>query len=143
MIHRIEHALHTLHLQQQTKDKDKATSNSSSASKKPNKPNGKHQAKGKPAPTSAAATNSSSSGAAAAGGSTAPAADERERVLRLAEFQKKMLAHALSFPRVRFVVYSTCSVHPVCVGCAVPCDCQLTIVVSVVLMTCDCMRSVG
>ncbi|XP_063002591.1 28S rRNA (cytosine-C(5))-methyltransferase [Elgaria multicarinata webbii] len=34
-----------------------------------------------------------------------------ERLQALAGFQRKMLAHALSFPAVQRVVYSTCSVH--------------------------------
>jgi len=32
-------------------------------------------------------------------------------VKRLAEFQLEALKHALSFPQVQFVSYSTCSVH--------------------------------
>mmetsp|Transcript_7340 Transcript_7340/g.11605 ORF Transcript_7340/g.11605 Transcript_7340/m.11605 type:complete len:222 (-) Transcript_7340:27-692(-) len=34
-----------------------------------------------------------------------------ERVLKIAAFQKEILAHALSFPSVVRVAYSTCSVH--------------------------------
>ncbi|XP_030041810.1 28S rRNA (cytosine-C(5))-methyltransferase isoform X2 [Microcaecilia unicolor] len=34
-----------------------------------------------------------------------------ERLLALAAFQRKMLGHALSFPAVQCVVYSTCSLH--------------------------------
>jgi putative methyltransferase len=37
--------------------------------------------------------------------------DVRQRLLNLAAFQTKALAHALSFPSVERVVYSTCSVH--------------------------------
>ncbi|KAG0454696.1 hypothetical protein HPP92_023988 [Vanilla planifolia] len=33
------------------------------------------------------------------------------RVKKLAAFQRKALAHALSFPSVERVVYSTCSIH--------------------------------
>ncbi|OMO86509.1 Bacterial Fmu (Sun)/eukaryotic nucleolar NOL1/Nop2p [Corchorus olitorius] len=39
--------------------------------------------------------------------------DEAERLNKLASFQKKALAHALSFPQVERVVYSTCSVHQI------------------------------
>ncbi|MCL4131502.1 UNVERIFIED_CONTAM: hypothetical protein GTU68_026519, partial [Idotea baltica] len=35
----------------------------------------------------------------------------KERVLRLASFQLQVLSHALSFPSVKTVVYSTCSVN--------------------------------
>lgn len=34
-----------------------------------------------------------------------------DRLRRLASFQEKALMHALSFPKVRRVVYCTCSVH--------------------------------
>ena len=37
--------------------------------------------------------------------------DSAARLERLAAFQAKAVAHALSFPKVRRVVYSTCSVH--------------------------------
>ncbi|KAK9273594.1 hypothetical protein L1049_018404 [Liquidambar formosana] len=36
-----------------------------------------------------------------------------ERVNKLSSFQKKALAHALSFPAVERVVYSTCSIHQI------------------------------
>ncbi|XP_020693830.1 probable 28S rRNA (cytosine-C(5))-methyltransferase [Dendrobium catenatum] len=39
------------------------------------------------------------------------AAANGPRVRKLAAFQKKALAHALSFPAVERVVYSTCSIH--------------------------------
>lgn len=37
--------------------------------------------------------------------------DETKRVERLASLQAKILRHALSFPSVEVVVYSTCSVY--------------------------------
>ena len=37
--------------------------------------------------------------------------DGRQRLLNLATFQAKALAHALRFPAVQRVVYSTCSIH--------------------------------
>ncbi|XP_022729972.1 probable 28S rRNA (cytosine-C(5))-methyltransferase isoform X2 [Durio zibethinus] len=39
--------------------------------------------------------------------------DERERLNKLASFQKKALAHALCFPQVERIVYSTCSIHQI------------------------------
>ncbi|EOY29989.1 S-adenosyl-L-methionine-dependent methyltransferases superfamily protein [Theobroma cacao] len=39
--------------------------------------------------------------------------DEEERLNKLASFQKKALAHALCFPQVERVVYSTCSIHQI------------------------------
>ena len=39
--------------------------------------------------------------------------DSVERLNNLAEFQLKALKHALSFPHVSHVVYSTCSIHNV------------------------------
>uniref|UniRef100_A0A2P2KU42 Uncharacterized protein MANES_16G083500 n=1 Tax=Rhizophora mucronata TaxID=61149 RepID=A0A2P2KU42_RHIMU len=47
--------------------------------------------------------------------SYAPASDvaDNERLNKLATFQKKALAHALSFPAVERVVYSTCSVNQI------------------------------
>ncbi|XVE97733.1 hypothetical protein REPUB_Repub03eG0043900 [Reevesia pubescens] len=39
--------------------------------------------------------------------------DENERLNKLASFQKKALAHALSFPQVERIVYSTCSIHQI------------------------------
>ncbi|KAE8700381.1 hypothetical protein F3Y22_tig00110557pilonHSYRG00298 [Hibiscus syriacus] len=39
--------------------------------------------------------------------------DETERINKLACFQKKALEHALSFPQVERVVYSTCSIHQI------------------------------
>jgi putative methyltransferase len=36
---------------------------------------------------------------------------EQERLLKLAGFQYKIVKHALSFPKARVVVYSTCSIH--------------------------------
>ncbi|KAJ3260632.1 putative 28S rRNA (cytosine-C(5))-methyltransferase [Boothiomyces macroporosus] len=39
------------------------------------------------------------------------AEDTQERVNSLAEFQKQVLLHAFSFPKVKRVVYSTCSKH--------------------------------
>ncbi|KAJ0091157.1 hypothetical protein Patl1_13825 [Pistacia atlantica] len=41
----------------------------------------------------------------------APDIIDTERLNKLAAFQKKALAHALSFPAVERVVYSTCSIH--------------------------------
>lgn len=38
---------------------------------------------------------------------------ETERLNKLAAFQKKALAHALSFPEVERIVYSTCSVNQI------------------------------
>ncbi|ERN04823.1 probable 28S rRNA (cytosine-C(5))-methyltransferase [Amborella trichopoda] len=38
---------------------------------------------------------------------------ERERAKKLAAFQSRALAHALSFPSVERVVYSTCSIHQI------------------------------
>ncbi|KAK4795686.1 hypothetical protein SAY86_028012 [Trapa natans] len=38
---------------------------------------------------------------------------DAERLNKLASFQKKALAHALSFPAVERVVYSTCSIHQI------------------------------
>ncbi len=35
------------------------------------------------------------------------------RLRELANLQLRLIAHALSFPRVRSIVYSTCSVHPI------------------------------
>jgi putative methyltransferase len=37
--------------------------------------------------------------------------DEKERLARLAAFQVKIVQKAMSFPSVKFVVYSTCSIH--------------------------------
>ncbi|GMN36056.1 hypothetical protein TIFTF001_005710 [Ficus carica] len=45
-----------------------------------------------------------------AAGRTGDAADE-ERLNKLAAFQKKALEHAFSFPAVKRIVYSTCSIH--------------------------------
>ena len=36
---------------------------------------------------------------------------DKERLRSLSSFQKRILKHALSFPSVKKVVYSTCSVH--------------------------------
>ncbi|XP_024930655.1 25S rRNA (cytosine-C(5))-methyltransferase NSUN5 isoform X3 [Ziziphus jujuba] len=47
-----------------------------------------------------------------ASGHSANAADE-ERLKKLAAFQRKALEHALSFPGVQRIVYSTCSVHQI------------------------------
>ncbi|XP_047342505.1 25S rRNA (cytosine-C(5))-methyltransferase NSUN5 [Impatiens glandulifera] len=40
-------------------------------------------------------------------------ADDIDRVRKLQSFQKKVLAHALSFPGAERVVYSTCSIHQI------------------------------
>ena len=37
--------------------------------------------------------------------------NDKERLKRLAKFQTKIVQKAMSFPSVRFVVYSTCSIH--------------------------------
>ncbi|XP_040968828.1 25S rRNA (cytosine-C(5))-methyltransferase NSUN5 isoform X2 [Gossypium hirsutum] len=39
--------------------------------------------------------------------------DETERLTKLASFQKKVLTHALCFPQVERIVYSTCSIHQI------------------------------
>ncbi|XVE53861.1 hypothetical protein DITRI_Ditri03aG0035600 [Diplodiscus trichospermus] len=39
--------------------------------------------------------------------------NETERLNKLASFQKKALAHALCFPQVERIVYSTCSIHQI------------------------------
>lgn len=39
-----------------------------------------------------------------------PTADTSARTLALAEFQKKILRHALRFPKLQRLAYSTCSV---------------------------------
>ncbi|KAH1067491.1 hypothetical protein J1N35_032478 [Gossypium stocksii] len=39
--------------------------------------------------------------------------DETERLTKLASFQKKALTHALCFPQVERIVYSTCSIHQI------------------------------
>ena len=36
---------------------------------------------------------------------------DTERVKQLSDFQKRILSHALSFPNVEYVLYSTCSLH--------------------------------
>lgn len=41
----------------------------------------------------------------------APIRKGNERLLKLAGFQFKIVKHALSFPKARVVVYSTCSIH--------------------------------
>lgn len=38
---------------------------------------------------------------------------ERQRLLKLAGFQYKIVKHALSFPKSQVVVYSTCSIHAI------------------------------
>lgn len=38
---------------------------------------------------------------------------ERQRLLKLAGFQYKIVKHALSFPKAQVVVYSTCSIHAI------------------------------
>ncbi|KAF8896221.1 S-adenosyl-L-methionine-dependent methyltransferase [Infundibulicybe gibba] len=38
--------------------------------------------------------------------------DQEDRLQKLATFQLKMIKHAMKFPGVRKIVYSTCSVHP-------------------------------
>jgi len=35
-----------------------------------------------------------------------------ERLTKLATFQLQMLCHAMKFPRIEKIVYSTCSIHP-------------------------------
>ncbi|KZV51869.1 putative 28S rRNA (cytosine-C(5))-methyltransferase [Dorcoceras hygrometricum] len=40
-------------------------------------------------------------------------ADEMKRLRKLAGFQKRVLEHALSFPAVERIVYSTCSIHQI------------------------------
>ena len=45
------------------------------------------------------------------GGAAAGRREEERRLERLSRFQERALLHALSFPRARRVVYSTCSVH--------------------------------
>lgn len=41
----------------------------------------------------------------------AEAAPSAERLQALAGFQRKVLSHALSFPALQRLVYSTCSLH--------------------------------
>ena len=38
--------------------------------------------------------------------------DQTDRLLQLSRFQSKILKHAASFPSLRRLVYSTCSIHP-------------------------------
>ena len=47
----------------------------------------------------------------------ADANEQTERLANLADFQKDCLMHALSFPNVQYVTYSTCSVHKVSYKC--------------------------
>jgi putative methyltransferase len=37
---------------------------------------------------------------------------DQTRLFKLQEFQTKIMSHALSFPNIQTVVYSTCSIHP-------------------------------
>jgi len=47
------------------------------------------------------------------GGTDAEASKADDRLERLARFQLECLKHALSFPQVQLVSYSTCSVHQI------------------------------
>lgn len=51
-----------------------------------------------------------SRGGRAQGQTTQPEAED-ERLAQLASFQRAAVLHAMKFPRVRRVVYSTCSIH--------------------------------
>ena len=65
-----------------------------------------------PAPEDTATDEASSAGDAPSGDGSGRAGDA-PRLRGLAAMQLKLLLHALSFPRVATVVYSTCSVHTI------------------------------
>ena len=65
---------------------------------------------------------------------------DKKRLRMLFAFQLRVLLHALSFPSVNRVVYSTCSVHcEVCVSVCV----SLSLSLSVCVCVCVCVYVCG